>query len=217
MELAPAPPWDDELIPASAADTGRAYADEHEDEIDNLRTPGSAAALVRPSLPVAQPAVSRTPPIAPALAKIPPATVPAPAAHVRITALGWDGDWPTLAAALPLRGVVLQLAQQSELLGSEQQGDATCLQLQVAIETLRASATVEKLALALSEHFSCTVRVETRLGPVHHSANLVLLAARAQRQRQAEQTMQADPFIQSLQREFGATIVPGSIKPISIN
>lgn len=140
-----------------------------------------------------------------------------PVAHVAIATLDWDGDWPTLAAALPLRGVAQQLAQQSELSGSEQQGDAICLQLQVAIETLRASATVEKLALALSEHFSRTVRVETRLGPVRYSANVVLLAARAARQRAAEQTMQGDPFIQSLQREFGATIVPGSIKPISIN
>ena len=211
MELAPAPPWDEEPSPAATVDAAR----EHEDDFDNVRTPTPAAALARPSVSVVQPVAPRMQPIAPAPA--PSVAAPAPAVHTPIVALGWDGDWPTLAAALPLRGVVQQLAQQSELSGSEQQGDATCLQLQVAIETLRAGATVEKLALALSEHFSCTVRVETRLGPVHHSANVVLLAARAKRQQQAEQTMQADPFIQSLQREFGASIVPGSIKPISIN
>jgi DNA polymerase-3 subunit gamma/tau len=33
-------------------------------------------------------------------------------------------------------------------------------------------------------------------------------------QRVAEQGMQSDPFIQTLMREFGATIVPGSVKPV---
>jgi DNA polymerase-3 subunit gamma/tau len=40
------------------------------------------------------------------------------------------------------------------------------------------------------------------------------MADRAERQRQAEETMHSDPFVQTLMREFGATIVPGSIKPI---
>ena len=140
-----------------------------------------------------------------------------PAVHTPIDALGWDGNWPELAKILPVRGVIQQLAQQSELLECEQQGEVFCLQLQVAIETLRAAGTVEKLAAALSAHFSRTVRVETRLGAVQHSANLTMQAERAERQHQAEQSMQNDPFVQTLMREFGATIVPGSIKPVSLN
>ena len=131
--------------------------------------------------------------------------------------LDWDGDWPALARNLPVRGVIQQLAHQSVLLECEQDGEVTCLRLQVAIETLRAAATVEKLAAALSAHFSRTVRIETRIGAVQHSANLSLQAERAERQRLAEQSMQDDPFVQTLMREFGATIVPGSIKPVSLN
>ena len=61
------------------------------------------------------------------------------------------------------------------------------------------------------------MRIETEVGVVRHTANAVLLAQQAERQRQAEQTMRDDPFVQTLMREFGATIVPGSIKPISLN
>ena len=38
---------------------------------------------------------------------------------------------------------------------------------------------------------------------------------RAQRQQEAEREIGADPFVQSLIREFGASIVPGSIRPIT--
>ena len=37
---------------------------------------------------------------------------------------------------------------------------------------------------------------------------------RERRQREAEQIILNDPFVQQMQREFGAKIVPGSIKPV---
>ena len=144
--------------------------------------------------------------------EIPPETAAAPP-----TALDWDGNWPKLAAVLPVRGVVQQLAQQSELLKCVQQGEVTYLHLLVGVETLRSPGTVEKLAAALTAHFSSPVGIHTQAGAVQNSANAALLAERSERQRQAEQTMHADPFVQTLMREFGATIVPGSIKPISLN
>ena len=200
VDIAPAPPWDDDSVPA-AADT-------------SVPAPAPAPAPVSASTP--SPTPSRAFPTPEALVP-PPAQAAAPAAPVPVPALGWDGNWPELARILPVRGVIQQLAQQSELLECDQQGDAICLHLQVAIETLRAAGTVEKLAAALSAHFSRTVRIETRIGAVQHSAHLTLQAERAERQRQAEQSMQDDPFVQTLMREFGATIVPGSIKPVPLN
>ena len=38
-------------------------------------------------------------------------------------------------------------------------------------------------------------------------------AAAAERQRRAEEIVHNDPFVQSLMRDYGARIVPGSIKP----
>ncbi|MDQ9169737.1 DNA polymerase III subunit gamma/tau [Oxalobacteraceae bacterium R-40] len=131
-----------------------------------------------------------------------------------LPSLGWDGNWPKLAAALPVRGVVQQLAQQSELVKCVDEGHAVQFQLRVPVDTLRSAGSVDKLAAALTEHFGKTVRVESELGAVRQTANAQALADRAARQREAEQEIQSDPFVQSLIREFGASIVPGSIKPV---
>jgi DNA polymerase-3 subunit gamma/tau len=131
-----------------------------------------------------------------------------------VESLNWDGNWPQLAAALPVRGVVQQLAQQSELVNCDHDGGQIRFDLRVPLETLRSAGSVDKLAAALTEHFGQPVRVSTQIGAVRQTANAQALAERAARQREAEQTLQSDPFVQTLMREFGATIVPGSIKPV---
>ena len=55
-------------------------------------------------------------------------------------------------------------------------------------------------------------RVE--VGPARRTAAAIEAAARAQRQREAEREIDSDPFVRSLIRDFGASIVPGSIRPI---
>ncbi|MEY3719859.1 MAG: polymerase tau subunit interacting with alpha, partial [Pseudomonadota bacterium] len=44
-----------------------------------------------------------------------------------------------------------------------------------------------------------------------HAASV---AEQAARQQAAELAMENDPFVQTLKREFGATIVPGSVRPL---
>ncbi|HTH45472.1 MAG TPA: DNA polymerase III subunit gamma/tau [Oxalicibacterium sp.] len=131
-----------------------------------------------------------------------------------VAELNWDGNWPVLAAALPVRGVAQQLAQQSELIQCAIDGQHLEFALLVAMETLLAAGSAEKLTAALTEYFGRPARISTRLGPVQHTANALALADRATRQREAEQSMEDDPFVQKLKREFGATIVPGSIRPV---
>jgi DNA polymerase-3 subunit gamma/tau len=131
-----------------------------------------------------------------------------------LPSLGWDGNWPKLAAQLAVRGVVQQLAQQSELVKCADESHAAIFHLRVPLATLLSAGSADKLAAALTEHFGKTVRVETELGAVRQTANAQAQADRAVRQRAAEQMIQSDPFVQSLIREFNASIVPGSIKPI---
>ena len=158
--------------------------------------------------------------MSPPVSMVAPAEAPAPALLLHpIPGLNWDGNWPTLAAALPVRGVAQQLAQQSELLRCDFQpgndsGGTAQFHLRVPLETFCSAANVDKLAMALSEHFSRTVRVTTEIGAAVHTASAQAQADRAQRQLEADATIQSDPFVQSLMREFGATIVPGSIRPI---
>ncbi|MFJ3317009.1 DNA polymerase III subunit gamma/tau [Herbaspirillum huttiense] len=161
-------------------------------------------------------------PAAPASAEPPapqrPAATPAQQQETaRIAAeLGWDGHWPTLAASLTtLRGVAHQMAFQSELVRCEAlNGGNVCFHLRIPLETLRSSGSIEKLIAALSERFGKEIRVETEIGAVSDTANAVAEAERAERQRKAEQKMKSDPFVMSMMREFGATIVPGSIQAL---
>jgi DNA polymerase III subunit gamma/tau len=133
---------------------------------------------------------------------------------VAVPGLDWDGNWPALAAALPLRGVAQQLAQQSELLDFKHENGSAHCHLRIPLDTLLSGSSADKLAAALSSYFSQPVRVTTETGAVRHTANAQAIAEREARQREAEQAIQDDPFVQTMMREFGATIVPGSIKPI---
>ncbi len=138
----------------------------------------------------------------------------ADAVVVPVPELDWDGNWPVLAAALPVRGVAQQLAQQSELLECKAGEGGVLFRLRVPLDTLCAAGSVDKLVAALTERFATPVRVTTEIGAVEQTASAAAEAERAERQRQAEAAMQSDPFVQTLMREFGAINVPGSIRPI---
>jgi len=130
-----------------------------------------------------------------------------------VAELNWNGDWPSLAASLPVRGVAQQLAQQSELVRCEVKEGVAIIRLRLAVETLLSSGSVDKLVAALVERFGCKVRVDTEIGATAQTANAAAVADKAARQRQTEELLQSDPFVQNVMREFGATIMPGSIKP----
>jgi DNA polymerase-3 subunit gamma/tau len=151
---------------------------------------------------------------APAPAAVqPPASVddtPLPPA-VPLAPLGYDGDWPTLAASLSLSGIAYQLAFHSELVACD--GDE--LTLRVPVPQYADAAHAGKLKAALEVALGKPVRVAVSVGPARRTAAAVEAARRAQQQQQAEREINADPFVQTLIREFGATIVPGSIRPLS--
>ncbi|HZV66100.1 MAG TPA: DNA polymerase III subunit gamma/tau, partial [Telluria sp.] len=156
---------------------------------------------------------------APAVAAA-PAAARAPAAPryayviTPVPEIGWDGNWPGLAAKLPLRGVAQQLALQTELVECRNEAAVTTFRLRVPIDTLRASGNTEKLAAALQEYFPATkVAVDIDIGAVWYTASVEAQALREECQRQAEESVAAEPFVQDLMREFGAFVVPGSIRP----
>jgi len=131
-----------------------------------------------------------------------------------VAALEWDGNWPVLAAALTVRGVAQQLAQQSEFVRCDTSNDNPVFHLLVAVETLLSAGSVEKLAAALTERFGRNVRVETGIGAVEHTANAAAQADREALQKRTEELLQNDPFVKKVMQEFGATIMPGSIRPM---
>jgi DNA polymerase-3 subunit gamma/tau len=132
-----------------------------------------------------------------------------------VPAIGWDGNWPALAASLPLRGVAQQLAFQTELVDCTADGATANFRLRVPVDTLRASGNSEKLCAALQERFPAVrVNIDTEIGPVWYTASAEARARREQLQREAEASVGSDPFIQALEQTFDAFVVPGSVRPI---
>ncbi|KVL15499.1 DNA polymerase III subunit gamma/tau [Burkholderia sp. MSMB1826] len=193
----PSPPWEDippdDYVPLSAdemfggSDDG--FVPAFDSGPDDVRvTPKPADA--RPAAPID----SR--PLPPAIALDP---------------IGFDGEWPALAARLPLKGVAYQLAFNSELTAV----DATALKLSVPVPQYADAAQVAKLKAALADALGKPVEVSVEVGPARRTAAALDAAARAARQREAEQEIHGDPFVQQLVREFGARIVDGSVRPLA--
>ena len=184
--LAPAPPWDlDESPPMILDHPAPMYAAEPQSSVTVQQASPQPILLAAQSAPVM-------------------------ASLVPIAALNWDGNWPTLAASLPVRGVVQQLALQSELRHCDVSGKEPELRLRVPLETLLSAGSLDQLTVAVSEYFGKTVRIVTEIAAVQHTASAQMNADRLQL---AEQAIHSDPFVQTMMREFGATIVQGSIKP----
>ena len=137
----------------------------------------------------------------------------APYVITPVPGLDWDGNWPAVAAVLPLRGVAQQLAVQAELIECLHDGHSTTFRLRVPIDTWRSPANVEKLAAALSERFGRKVGVDTELGAVWYTASAEAQAHREACQRQAEETIATAPFGLDMKRAFDAWVVPGTITP----
>ena len=116
-----------------------------------------------------------------------------------------------LAVGLPLKGIAHQLAFNSELTAC----DAACVTLVVPVPQYAETAQVAKLKAALAEKLGRTLDVIVSVGPARRTAAALDAAARAKRQQQAEQEITQDPFVQSLIREFGGSIVQDSIKPLA--
>lgn len=206
------PPWEQPSAPPAAPVQQQPQAVQHSyDEPEADDGPPSWVMEFSDDTAVAQEAPAAT---------VAPAAVRAPAAprHAYVITpvpeIDWDGNWPGLAAGLPLRGVAQQLAFQTELVNCTVDGNVTTFKLRVPIDTLRASGNSEKLAAALQERFTNTkVAVDIDIGHVWYTASAEAQAFREECQRKAEETVASDPFVKDLMREFGAFVVQGSIRP----
>ncbi len=118
--------------------------------------------------------------------------------------------WAGFSAKLPLSGMAAQLARQSECV----QVSGRTILLRVATKALTEGAHADRLRAVLTEYFGFVVQVTFEIGAGQgQSAHAVDQAAQAARQQAAEKSVKVDPFVQALVKDFGAQVVPGSIRP----
>ncbi|MGC1548384.1 MAG: DNA polymerase III subunit gamma/tau [Rhodanobacter sp.] len=189
-----------------------------------MRAERPAAPRAQAPTPVAAPPQRepQTPPFqAPSAqaAPIPPRVEPAPAvvaaAPVRV-ALDANGlpDWERMIEQAGLRGPLGQLAQNAALRGRE--GNTLILALQPSHMHLAVEPMVGQMADKIGQALGEPIRL--RFDSDQHSATQTPAAraadARSAAQSAAETAIEEDPLVQTLKREFGARVVPNSIKPI---
>ncbi len=114
-----------------------------------------------------------------------------------------------MSAAETINALVRELGLQSQLVAR----DTDTWMLRVERESLNSTTSRERLQKAL-ETAGYPVRLAVEVGRVQDSPARRNAAAAAQRQAGAEAIILNDPYVQSLMRDYGAKIVPGSIKPL---
>jgi len=124
------------------------------------------------------------------------------------------GDWPAIVAQLGLAGTAAQLAAHCTLVGRK--GEAVRLRLDRAGEDFRRPQVEQRLAEALGKYFGAPVRLEIAVSDgVEVTPARLQAQAADERQKAAEQAIESDANVRALREIFGATVVPGSVKPLN--
>jgi DNA polymerase-3 subunit gamma/tau len=175
----------------------------------------SAAAKPAANPTSAKPAVSSAPAAAAAAPKAATssATSAATPAVPASTSSSNRPDWHSLMRALPVRGLVQQLAHQTELqdwVDSAQGVKATVI---TSLPQLASVDSVGRLSEALSVHYGKKVQIEIVEGAAQKTVAKIDAQVQSEKRQNAEERIAADPFVQQLEREFGAKVVSGSVRP----
>ena len=121
----------------------------------------------------------------------------------------WHATVQQLIQAEAITALVRELALQSQLVAR----DTDQWLLRVERESLNQPSSRERLTAAL-QTAGFGVRLMVEVGRVTDSPARRNTALAAERQLAAEKIIFDDPFVQTMMRDFGAKIVPGSIKPV---
>lgn len=147
-----------------------------------------------------------------------PAAVPQPAAEPVATVAGTPqaDRWTALMRQLIERNAVSALTRELGWQAHCTAYDEAAgrIVLVVERETLRQTTHVDRLQAAVRAALDREITLAVEAGSAHDTPARRDAAARAQRQREAEATIQNDPLVQQLMQQFQtARIVPGSIQP----
>jgi DNA polymerase-3 subunit gamma/tau len=121
----------------------------------------------------------------------------------------WHATVQKLIEAQAITAMVRELALQSQLVARDEDQWI----LRVERESLNQAGSRERLIQAL-QTLGLTVNLVVEVGRVTDSPGRRNASASAERQSAAEQRIHQAPFVQRMMQEFGARVVPGSIRPL---
>ena len=123
----------------------------------------------------------------------------------------FTGDWRKLVEQLKL-GLAKSLAQECELINYHD--NTFNLSLSEKNKHLNQKTYVDKLQEELINHFNKKINLEIRLGSASNSPLSEKKVEKAELLKTTESAIMKDEFVNELINEFGAEIIPSSIKSI---
>ncbi len=158
---------------------------------------------IHPVVPAVSPPVKIAPVNAP-LESSPPISTPMDEAMP---------DWVALTGRLKVQGMAQQLAKHCVL--DSFSNDQLVLRLAEENKHLQTRMATDNLQAALKDHFGRPIRLTIVLGKVSSATPAKIEQQNQQeRQDQANGSIAEDDFVKDAQAELGASLVPGSIKPV---
>ena len=122
-----------------------------------------------------------------------------------------DSEWHNLVQAMNIKGMVKQLAVNC-VLKNRETGQVNLMLSQDHSQLLN-SGLQSKLQAALSESLGESIKLEVQLGESQTESPAQTQARNKQEKQQiAEQDIERDPMVQSLKDNFGAQVVPNSVR-----
>ncbi|MEX1165278.1 MAG: DNA polymerase III subunit gamma/tau C-terminal domain-containing protein, partial [Hydrogenophaga sp.] len=123
----------------------------------------------------------------------------------------WMDTVQALLGADAVTALVRELALQSQLVARDQGRWV----LRVERESLNQSSAPDRLAAALGTLGHGNVQLVVEIGSVSDSVALRQAASAAQKHKEAEAVIMGDAFVQTMVRDFGGKIVPGTLKAVA--
>ena len=184
------------------------HIDAAESSPPGLFKPDAKPKLEHPAQPVTAPIVVRSLPIReatePSERTAPKVLVATEEGHF------WSQTVRQLVAAEAVTALVRELALQSQLIAR----DTDQWHLRIDSESLNQGTARERLQAALNSA-GHAVKLVVEIGKVTDSPAQRNAADLAEKQKAAEDLIHSDPMVQAMVENFGAKIVPGTIKLIS--
>jgi DNA polymerase-3 subunit gamma/tau len=123
----------------------------------------------------------------------------------------FNGNWRGLVDELKL-GLARALAQHCELVGYDE--NSISLSVPETQKHLLLPNYQEKLGSAISQYFDKRIKLQFSIGGTGNTPARQISQEKAHAQANAESAIEEDTFVQALINDFGAQIIPNSIKPI---
>ena len=123
----------------------------------------------------------------------------------------FSGNWRGLVDELKL-GLARALSQHCELVAYDD--NSISLSVPEAQKHLLLPNYQEKLSSAISQYFNKKIKLQFSVGGTGNTPARQISQEKAHAQANAESAIEDDSFVQALINDFGASIIPNSIKPL---